>query len=110
MTDIEPTYTIPKYQSKPRITEAVQLNWRNWNLVCEFLGDVISEENPGRESLDFSDACGEFTPYIELTVTTIHGEEAIVRHGDWILPEPVPGRFYPVKPDIFANTYNLVEE
>ena len=99
--------TIQRFRKKPVEIEAVQLCWKNWNDVCEFLGDTISPENPGRQVMDgMSDTCGEVGPeFIELTVTTIHGEPAIVRHGDWIVAEPMPGRFYPVKPDIFAASY-----
>lgn len=99
-----------RFRKKPVEIEAVQLCWRNWSAVCGFLGDVVSPENPARPVIEgMSDTCGEAGPeYIELTVTTIHGEPAIVRHGDWIIPEPMPGRFYPCKPDIFAATYDEV--
>lgn len=96
------------YRKKPVEIEAIQLNWRNWNAVCDFLGGAISPENPAREigPDEVSDTCGERGPtYIAITVTTLHGEPAIVRHGDWIIPEPMPGRFYPCKPDVFAATY-----
>jgi hypothetical protein len=39
-----------------------------------------------------------------------HAESASLAPGDWILPEPKPGRFYPCKPDIFAATYEPVED
>lgn len=97
-----------KFRKKPVVIEAVQLNWKNWNEVCDFLGDVISETNPARESDQYADDCGEVAPYIEITVQTIHGEEATVRHGDWIIPEPKAGRFYPCKPDIFEATYEPI--
>ena len=99
-----------KYRKKPVVIDAVQLTWGTWGEACDFLGDVISPENPARYCTEPSDTCGEVGPeYIELTVTTVHGESAIVRHGDWIIPEPMPGRFYPCKPDIFAATYEAVE-
>lgn len=44
-----------------------------------------------------------------LILTTIHGDEAPCRVGDWVIPEPKAGHFYPCKPDIFANTYDPVE-
>lgn len=43
-------------------------------------------------------------------VTTIHGQAAYLADGDWILPEPKEGHFYPCKPDIFAATYEAVGE
>ncbi len=99
-----------KYRKKPVVIESVQLTWCNWNEVCDFLGGVISEKNPARNvTKGMSDTCGEDGPsYIELDVTTIHGETAIVRHGDWIIPEPESGRFYPCKPEIFKQTYEEV--
>jgi len=41
-----------------------------------------------------------------LKVTTIHGEIAIVRLGDWIVKEPKFGFYYPVKPEIFPFSYS----
>jgi len=78
------------------------------------LGPALLAENPSgamtipRE--EASDTCDEVSPYIALNVRTAHGDVAIVRHGDWIIPEKDPGRFYPCKPDVFAATYDPVEE
>ena len=33
----------------------------------------------------------------------------MVTSGDWVLPEPDGVHFYPVKPEIFAATYEAVE-
>lgn len=41
-------------------------------------------------------------------VITVHEQRAYLVPGDWILPEPKEGRFYPCKPDIFAATYDAV--
>lgn len=102
---------MPKYRKKPVEITAVQLRWTQWNDVCEFLGDALLAENPdgAREITDdeASDTCGEDGPtYIALDVRTVHGEIATVRHGDWIIPEKTPGRFYPCKPDVFAASYD----
>ncbi len=42
-------------------------------------------------------------------VITIHGDKAYLTDGDWIIPEPKPGHYYPCKPDIFAATYEPME-
>lgn len=100
-----------EYRKKPVIIEAVQLCWRTWNEVCDFTGDTVSEDNPGYYigPEEVSDTCGEPGPeYIALDVTTTHGDTATVRHGDWIIPDSKPGTFYPVKPDVFAQTYDPV--
>lgn len=99
-----------KFRKKPVVIEAVQLTWANWNEVCEFVGDVISDDNSGYRisAEEASDTCGEDGPeYIAIKVTTTHGEEAVVRHGDWIIPDSKPGTFYPCKPDVFAATYDF---
>ena len=62
----------------------VQLRWTTWNEVCDFLGGIVSKDNPGRAVETFSDACGEFRPYIELTIPTPNGLR-VVKHGDWII-------------------------
>lgn len=50
---------------------------------------------------------GQFlVPY----VVTVHDQRAYLAPGDWVIPEPVEGRFYPCKPDIFAATYEPVDD
>jgi hypothetical protein len=104
---------MPQFRKKPVVIEAVQLNWANWPEVCDILGPALSPENPawnippGEES----DSCGEKGDgpgFIALNVTTTHGETAIVRHGDWIIPDSKPGTFYPCKPDVFEKTYEAI--
>lgn len=97
-----------KFRKKPVIIEAVQLCWANWGEVCDFTGDLISEENPGRSVDTYSDKCGEIAgPYIELTISTLEGE-MVAKHGDWII-KGVQGELYPCKPDIFEATYEAVD-
>ena len=44
-------------------------------------------------------------------VHTIHDNRVVfLEFGDWILPEPDGKHFYPVKPDIFRNTYEPVSQ
>lgn len=102
-----------RYRKKPVEIEAVQLRWSTWCEVCEFVGPIINDSNPARyiTAAEASDTCGEPGPeYIAITVRTTHGEEAIVRHGDWIIPDSRPGTFYPCKPEVFAATYEEVVE
>lgn len=97
-----------KYTKKPVEIEAVQLNWANWSEVCDFLGEIISPENPARNVDTCSDGCGESTPYIELTIPTLEGP-MIAKHGDYII-KGIKGEFYPCKPDIFEATYSESDE
>ena len=84
---------MPKFKNKPCIIEAEQ-----------FIEG---------QRLPFSDR----GPYVCLDekgcwyVTTVHGQRTPIEDGDWIIPEP-RGEFaaYPVKPDIFAEKYEPVEE
>lgn len=97
-----------RYVKKPVVIDAVQLCWRNWNEVCEFLGGIINRENAGRSVETYSETCGEDAPFIELTIPTLEGAHT-ARHGDYII-RGVAGEFYPCKPDIFRETYDLVPE
>lgn len=102
-----------KYRKKPVEIEAVQLRWTTWNEVCDFVGEAFRDANPtGAWNIpesEASDTCGEVGPhFIAMNVRTTHGELAVVRHGDWIIPDSKPGTFYPCKPDVFARTYDEV--
>jgi hypothetical protein len=102
---------MPLFRRKPVAVEAVQLNWRNWNAVCDLLGGIVSPENPGRTVATYSDTCGEQTTaeagWIELTIPRLEGN-LIAWHGDWII-KGVKGEFYPCKRDVFAEIYEPAE-
>jgi hypothetical protein len=98
-----------KYRKKPVAIEAIQVSWRNWNALGDFMPGVISEQNPARRSLSYSDTCGEPGPeYIEMSIPTLEGV-MIAKHGDYIV-KGINGEFYPVKPDVFEKTYEEVVE
>ena len=78
-----------KYRKKPVIIEAEQYNGSN---------------NPLR-ACKIDPATGK--SYVE----TMHdGQIVVLEPGDWVIPDGKPGTFYPCKPDVFANTYELVED
>jgi hypothetical protein len=79
------------YQSLPKTIEAVQFTEENKDMVFNAL--------TGQYAHDFENG----KPIIK--VTTIHGEIAIVRLGDWIVKESKQGFYYPIKPDIFRVGY-----
>jgi len=83
-----------KYRKLPKIIEAVQLTEENKDRVFNSL--------TGQFAADFENE----KPIIK--VTTIHGEIAVVRVGDWIVKEPKIGRYYPIKDDIFRGGYEAV--
>lgn len=87
----EQTPTAKQYRKKPVIIEPQQ-----W-FPDRTVKGVHWEQRAGDD--------GEFlVPY----VITIHEQRAYLAPGDWVMPEPTTGRFYPCKPDIFATTYEPV--
>ena len=43
-----------------------------------------------------------------IVIPTLEGEH-LASHGDWII-KGIAGEFYPCKPEIFAATYDLVDD
>lgn len=80
-----------KFQRLPKIIEAVQFTEENKDKVYNSL--------TGQFAADFEDD----KPILK--VTTVHGDVAIVRLGDWIVKEPKLGHYYPIKNNIFKNDY-----
>lgn len=92
---------MPKYRKKPVVIEARQFTGgKGYNALL----DWINEHAEDRTSFAITD-CGKI---VGLGIETLEGTmRADV--GDWII-EGVSGEFYPCKPDIFAQTYELVED
>lgn len=107
------THGIVTARRRPTEVETVQLSWANWSEVCEFIGlglpDSTAQPAYQIQSGKEHDTCGEPGPeYIAFDAKTAHGETATFRHGDWIMRDSEPGTFYPVKPDVFAATYEVL--
>ncbi|WP_370819473.1 hypothetical protein [Agathobaculum sp.] len=86
-----------KYRKKPIVVEAIRWTGDNGKEIEAFCGtDVmfgtIYEPDP------VSAAC----------IHTLNGK-MYARPGDYII-KGVNGEFYPCKPDVFAKTYEAVEE
>lgn len=81
-----------KYERLPKIVEAVQFTDDNKDRILNNITHQYATP-------DFEDG----NPILK--VTTIHGETAIVRLGDWIIKERKIGRYYPIKDDIFRDGY-----
>ncbi len=79
------------YKSIPKEIEAVQFTEENKDRVFNSL--------TGQYASDTEDC----NPVIK--VTTIHGDIAIVRLGDWIVKEAKLGFYYPVACDVFPLSY-----
>lgn len=83
---------IEKFVKKPIIIETVKWNGENRKEVSDFCDKVLEEDINTHK----------------LSIRTLEGViEASV--GDYII-KGVTGEFYPCKPDIFAKTYDKIDE
>ena len=80
-----------KYRKKPVVIEAVQYTGNNYDKVCDFVGKKLDIKGYGTS----------------LIIETLEGNH-IASIGDYII-KGVQGEFYPCKPDIFEQTYEVVE-
>lgn len=86
-----------KYRKKPVVIEAIQWDGTNYEEICEFVNASLQRD--ARELYK-----GEAS---NLLIQTLEGTME-ARIYDYII-KGVKGEFYPCKPDIFAETYELVE-
>jgi hypothetical protein len=87
-----------KYRKKPVVIEAMQLSNLNYMQVKQWINDSNVTSNPAYLASGKTFAIG---------IHTLEGEMK-AELGDWII-KGVKGEFYPCKPDIFQQTYELVE-
>jgi hypothetical protein len=80
---------MPKFRKKPAVIEAIQFKC-NFDEIEEFCGG----------DADYRDG--------EIVVATLEGALR-ASPDDWII-KGVKGEFYPCKPDIFAATYEPVDD
>ena len=89
---------MPKYRKKPVVVDAIQLKHDNVVDVLRFLGNSF-------DGAVYTDSSKK--EYAGLVIVTLEGN-MIGSMGDYII-KGVKGEFYPCKPDIFEQTYELVE-
>ena len=106
------------YRKRPVVIEALRLGWDNWSEMCDFAG--VGRLADGKPQGTFVDADGHSTgdrfpgdppaghAPIGLLIPTLEGMMLGVE-GDWII-RGIKGELYPCKPDIFAATYEPVED
>ncbi|KHJ74661.1 hypothetical protein [Rhodococcus sp. Chr-9] len=97
-----------RYRKKPVEIEALQLRWDTWPQMCEF-APVGTNGCRGV----WVDSAGSWSDEkigdrLGLLIPTLEGDMLAVE-DDYII-RGVKGEFYPCKPDIFAATYEPVEE
>ncbi len=82
-----------KVRKRPVVVEAVQWNEANYDEILETLGATSDHIRPAG--------------YGELFIETLEGDR-IARPGHWII-RGVAGEFYSCSSEIFAETYELVD-
>lgn len=86
-----------KFRKKPVVIEAVQWTGKNTKEIEDFVGQKLKKGMHPTEDI-----------VIQLLIPTLESpHEAGI--NDWII-KGVKGEFYPVKNDIFKETYEKVEE
>ena len=80
-----------KYRRLPKTVEAVQFTAENTREVFSSMTNA--------SALDLE------TDAPVIKVLTLHGDIAVIRLGDWIIKEYVPGRYYPLEDDIFRSEH-----
>ena len=80
-----------EYRKKPIIVDAVQFSGFNFDEIESFVGGAYGKNALG-----------------EHVIATLEGAMKI-SFNDWII-KGIKGEFYPCKPDIFEETYELVED
>jgi len=79
------------YVKKPLQIKAIQYLSSNLGDVCAFIEDFPYRVIPSEKMI---------------IISTLEGDH-LVRHGDYVVRGPY-GEYYPVKPTIFEETYDLV--
>ena len=79
-----------KYKKKPVVIEAIRFTGSNYEEIREFIGK--------------NTLCSD----LSIVIPTLEGD-MIAQKGAYII-KGVKGEFYPCKPDIFAETYEVVSE
>lgn len=92
-----------KYRKKPVVIEAIQWNGNNLEEVMKFIGSEFEY----KEKTSY--ATNKFVYFVgRLLLHTLEGTMQLSL-GDYII-KGIKGEFYPCKPDIFEETYEVVEE
>lgn len=87
---------MPKFRKKPVVIDAIQFVLGNEKEIIAFIG----KEN-------FSFGMGLDNTVSEISIPTLEGRMT-ARLNDWII-KGVKGEFYPIKDDIFKETYEPAE-
>lgn len=84
-----------KYRKKPIVVDAIQYTGMNFKEILEFIG---GDDERDKISIHQN----------HIFIKTLEGDMK-AESGDFII-KGVKGEFYPCKPDIFYETYEVVED
>ena len=87
-----------RYKKKPVVIEAIQWNGENANEIKEWCN---------KDKNNFNFVCGQTNPN-QIEINTLEGV-MLASIGDYII-KGIKGEFYPCKPDIFEETYEVLDE
>lgn len=79
-----------RYKKKPVEIEAIRFTGSNYEEIREFIGK--------------NTLCSD----LSIVIPTLEGD-MVAQKGDYII-KGVQGEFYPCKPDIFEETYEIISE
>ncbi|HEY1897829.1 MAG TPA: hypothetical protein VGG62_16230 [Terracidiphilus sp.] len=101
-----------KVRKKPLIVDAVQLTWSNWDEICRFVPKPwfvrgVWLDKDGNPLPEDQWHFGENNDDLGLIIQTLETNEFLARGNDWII-RGVKGEFYPCKPDVFAESYEVL--
>ena len=96
-----------KYRKKPVVIEAVHWNGLNLSEIKGFVGNSATYELHD-EFYNRGEGIPSIPPWHEITIHTLEGDHKCSK-GDYII-KGVKGEFYPCKPDIFKQTYEIAQE
>lgn len=92
-----------KYIKKPVVIEAIQWTGLNLEEIKEFVGDSLIYTIH-----DSAWEVGKGSPVVFMEIKTLEGIHTVSK-GDYII-KGIKGEFYPCKPDIFIETYDIVSD
>lgn len=101
---------IKKYKTKPVEIEAIEYDGNNIEQIKKFLGNNFIKKT---KTIEMHIPCEESifpvpVPYIAYYIRTLEGDMKISK-GDYII-KGIEGEFYPCKPDVFKQKYELIKE
>lgn len=95
-----------KGRKKPVIVDYIQWTGINANEIFSFVGEKLKYYVD--EDMSTAYIAGQGSPICVIEIPTLEGVMKALS-GDYII-KGVQGEFYPCKPDIFAQTYEIVDD